>query len=127
MDYLHIKKHLGERWLKSQLDFIKIGDWIERRSQKDSLIWMGEYTLRVIDELISRYETLEGFNKWTITHTATTTAFGASVAEIYANRILVGGTTPWKLGTIDTSMKFDIQGLSSYIDPTPIEIITGSP
>ena len=38
MDYPNIKKHLGEDWLKNQLEKIEKKDWTEESIPKDQLI-----------------------------------------------------------------------------------------
>lgn len=60
--YLNIKKHLGEERLKKELEFKDV-EWAEGRQRKD-YIWMAYYTLKMIDTLIGKNESIPNFSKW---------------------------------------------------------------
>jgi len=67
MDYENIKKHLGEEWLTKQKEMINSKKWIENEKYRDKIpldpAW---YVLEKIEELINKFENVEGFDKWTL-------------------------------------------------------------
>lgn len=62
-EYPNIKKYLGEQRLKKELEFKEV-EWAKGR-QKEDYIWMAYYTLKMIDTLIGKNESIPNFSKWT--------------------------------------------------------------
>lgn len=63
MDYPYIKKHLGGERLKKELEFIEKGDWLNTDRKKEE-VWLGNYVLKLIDELLRKNEIIPNFKKW---------------------------------------------------------------
>ncbi len=67
MNYENIKKYLGEEWLNGQKEFISTKKWIEKSELKDKIPNSPAfYLLEKIDELIKKFENIEGFPQWVL-------------------------------------------------------------
>jgi len=65
MDYLNIKKHLGEDWLKNQLEEIEKKDWVKEGIPKEMVTNNIAFSvLEKIDEVIVKFEDIKNFSKW---------------------------------------------------------------
>lgn len=64
MDYPNILKYLGENWLTRQMAFIESKQWIEEVARDKMSLAPAMHLLAKIDELISKLERVEGFDKW---------------------------------------------------------------
>ncbi len=62
MNYLYIKRYLGEERLKKELEFIEKAEWVESKRKKD--FWMGYIVLEMVDALIRKNESITNFKKW---------------------------------------------------------------
>ncbi len=64
--FLKIKEHIGETWLNREIKFIEGGTWIEdaKGMNKKDIINLAHSIFEKIDNLISKFEKLKGFNKW---------------------------------------------------------------
>ncbi len=81
MDYPYIKKYLGKEWLENQLDLVNSGEWIDEGIPKKKVIWMGHYTIKIIDQLIGKHKDVEGFQKWA-KESKTSKVFGDCLFEL---------------------------------------------
>src|SRR3989344_8058030 len=65
MNYLNIKKHLGEDWLKNQLEEIEKKDWVKEGIPKEMVTNNIAFSvLEKIDEVIVKFEDIKNFSKW---------------------------------------------------------------
>lgn len=67
MNLIFIKKHLGDEWLKNELEKISEKDWIDGALSKENISNNpAYYVLEKIDKLIKKFESVEGFDQWAI-------------------------------------------------------------
>ena len=66
MDYENIKRHLGEEWLNKQKQFIQNKKWVKVEPKDKISNEPAFYILEKIDELIKKFETIDGFSKWLV-------------------------------------------------------------
>ena len=66
MEYENIKRHLGEEWLNEQKQFIEDKKWVKVEPKDKISNKPVFYILGKIDELIKRFENIEGFSKWVL-------------------------------------------------------------
>ncbi|MDP3027660.1 MAG: hypothetical protein Q8N63_08190 [Nanoarchaeota archaeon] len=82
MDYENIKKYIGEEWLNKQKEFISAKKWIEKIELKDKIPNSPAfYFLEKIDELIKKFENIEGFSQWAL-ESKTTDNFEDALFEL---------------------------------------------
>ena len=65
MDYMYIKKHLGEEWLTKQLEIFESKLWVNIPELRNKVSnEPTNFLLKKIDELIQKLENVKGFDKW---------------------------------------------------------------
>ena len=80
MEFPYIEKHLGNTWVKKEVETLQKADWIKNPQYK-SHVEIGFQVFGRIDELIGKLEHIKGFGKWAL-QASTSNSFKDFLLEI---------------------------------------------
>ncbi|MBL7148292.1 MAG: hypothetical protein ISS82_05695 [Nanoarchaeota archaeon] len=102
MSYKNIKKHLGEEWLNNQIKIFETKKWIKIEPKKELSNEPAFYLLKKIDELLLKFEKVDGFFQWTL-EAKTTKIFENVLFELMVLDNLLLNSDSLKLKVINSS------------------------
>lgn len=100
MDYENIRKYLGKEWLNKEEEFINNKKWIGKEPKEKISNEPAFYFLKKIDELLKRFEKVEGFSQWVI-EAKTTNTFEDFLFELMTLENLLSKSDSLKLKVIN--------------------------